>query len=174
MIFCTRCGSENHRAGDCSAPDQHLSPPLVPTAEAVAVVPVAEEANAVDPVFWKPRWPGGPSICSKENRGAFGCQADVTSYVGRWCGPSVSIVRIWKCDACGQFHFDAKGEWNRDSKLPRTPFIPFRRKPCRESAFGHVEMDLPKRELTTEQPKQKPVAVPRPQPKQERKAGMLF
>jgi len=33
VIFCTRCGSRNHLARDCSKPDQKLSPPPEPKAD---------------------------------------------------------------------------------------------------------------------------------------------
>ena len=180
MIFCHKCGSQNHRPGDCSAPDQHLSPP-VPVSP---VVPVAVAATVTatepEPVFWQPRWPGGPAICSKENRAAFGCESELEAYWQKRCKGCMGR-EVWKCDACGQLHFKAKppspsgdhSGHSRTSIYPRYPFTPFMRKPGRESAFGHVAMELPRREVAPEEPKKQ--VAPRPKPKQERKAaGMLF
>ena len=178
MIFCHKCGSLNHRPGDCSALDQHLSPPVA----AVAVVesPVVVAAPESEPVFWKPRWIGGPAICSKVNRAAFGCEAELSDYMKRRCGPSVRLVRTWTCDSCGQLHFQGKvpgpsGESSgsgRESQYPRTPFIPFRQKAMREAAFSSADMELPKRDLPPEQSK-KAVPVPKHKPSS-RKEDTLF
>jgi hypothetical protein len=109
---------------------------------------------------------------------AFDTGKDASAYISRRC-PGVSVKRVWKCDKCGQVHFEGRppspsGDHSgkpRDSKYPREPFVPFRRKAMRESAFG-AQAELPRREVQDNPKAEAPKPVKPPVVK--RQEGMLF
>jgi hypothetical protein len=51
----------------------------------------------------KPRWPGGPKICSVENLPAFET-VDAWRAFHKANGPSCKILKEWQCEACGHWH----------------------------------------------------------------------
>lgn len=51
----------------------------------------------------KPRWPGAPKICIKENLPAFESEAKLKKYANEL--PAMSIVDTWKCEHCGWLHY---------------------------------------------------------------------
>jgi hypothetical protein len=180
-MFCTRCGSTSHTAYDCSAPDRRLTPPEAaqPDAAETDSDPVAVEAAEPEDgpaLSARPRHKSWPPTCVRTGLLAFDSQDLVCKFIGRWC-PRCKATRVWTCESCGRTHFEAttpspSGDDSghpRDSKLPRSPFVPFKRKPMRESAFG-TEPDLPKQERPAPAPTKR-ATPPASMPKKE---GMLL
>lgn len=167
-VFCTRCGSTSHTSYDCSAPDKGLAAPKAVEAEAAAepaVTPVEPDKDA-PALSAKPRHPAWPLTCRATGLQAFRWYDAVLDFADRWC-PSYHVKDVQKCSYCRGWHLQVHEP--KASKYPRTPFVPFRRKPMRESAFG-PQSELPQRKAEPS-PERKAVRLPRREPKKE---GSLF
>lgn len=51
----------------------------------------------------KPRWAGGPPVCSVENRLAFEDEKGYAAHVAANC-PGYTPTRVWRCVHCGKVH----------------------------------------------------------------------
>lgn len=62
----------------------------------------------MNPNLDKPRWPGGPPICTVTNLPAFDSVESLAAFRDA-SAPGGHIIAQWKCTACGLWHYWSAG-----------------------------------------------------------------
>jgi hypothetical protein len=178
MSRCTKCGSRNHVAYDCS----YSGPAYVPTpedlaAEAAAAPPPPPPAPELEPMFEAARWPGGPQICSATNLPAHDSLEALERFHAA-NGPSCRVIKFGQCKVCSKWYAKTEAPHPQDSKGRSPPlppgFVPFRRK-VRASSFEGVQaQELPRQERAAEPESKKALASKPKRALKSRPLGELF
>ena len=152
-FYCTKCGSPNHLAFDCSKPqDPSVRPPEPPksaldlhreTQAAEAGVPAARGSAPGDPApLLPPTWPGGPRICAATMLPALADEKAVGEFLATNF-PNDKVKRRWECG--GHWHvsvevqtFGSTSGTQRQNTLPKN-FRPFLRESTRRAMDERYE-----------------------------------
>lgn len=177
-MFCTNCGSQNHKADDCSKPKP--ATPFVPPAPIAPTAPPPKPVaapKAKEPPVIKHRMAGMLDVCTATHLLRFETAKAAGSYAADNC-PDTGYAPS-ECKECGGHHLTKKPDEEPKNETGwRKPAFPFLRKETRREMdyrTGHmcVAEDQKLREPIEVEKEERAVAMPRAKKKPADEPGLF-